>query len=147
MSDDFIPVIESLGYTRREAAFLYLVAVHSGYFVRRQFDYFIDRNKGAIVRNFLAKGQAAGHIEVIEYAPGLAGLSSALPHPLPAAGHSGITASSKEGRRSDSRRPDHARLRSGKRRDGTLPRWPGGEGRVLRSAPETSVESLPECGR
>jgi hypothetical protein len=70
MSDDFIPALESLGYTQREAAFLYLVAVHSGYFLRRQFDYFIDRSKGAIVTNFLAKAQAAEHIEVIEYARG-----------------------------------------------------------------------------
>ena len=70
MSDSFIPALQSLGYTQREAAFLYLVAVHSGHFLRRQFDYFIDRNKGAIVTNFLAKAQAAGHIEVIEYARG-----------------------------------------------------------------------------
>jgi hypothetical protein len=70
MSDGFIPALQSLGYTQREAAFLYLVTVHSGYFVRRQFDYFIDRNKGAIVSNFLAKAQVAGHIEVIEYARG-----------------------------------------------------------------------------
>ena len=37
--------LESLGYTEREAAFLYLVAAHSGYFLRRQFDYFIDRQQ------------------------------------------------------------------------------------------------------
>jgi hypothetical protein len=70
MTTDPIPAIEALGYTPREAAFLYLVAAHSGYFLRRQFDYFIDRMKGAIARNFLAKAQAAGHIEVIEYARG-----------------------------------------------------------------------------
>ena len=70
MSDSFIPALQSLGYTHREAAFLYLVTIHSGYFLRRQFDYFIDRNKGAIVTNFLAKAQAARHIEVIEYARG-----------------------------------------------------------------------------
>lgn len=70
MTIDPIPAIEALGYTPREAAFLYLVAAHSGYFLRRQFDYFIDRTKGAIARNFLAKAQTAGHIEVIEYARG-----------------------------------------------------------------------------
>lgn len=70
MTTDPIPAIEALGYTPREAVFLYLVAAHSGYFLRRQFDYFIDRAKGAIARNFLAKAQAAGHIEVIEYARG-----------------------------------------------------------------------------
>ncbi len=70
MSDSFIPALQSLGYTHREAAFLYLVTIHSGYFLRRQFDYFIRRGKGAIVANFLAKAQAARHIEVIEYVRG-----------------------------------------------------------------------------
>jgi hypothetical protein len=67
---DPIPALQSLGYTDREAAFLYLVAVHSGYFVRRQFDYFIDRNKGSIVVNFLKKATAAGHIEAFDYKQG-----------------------------------------------------------------------------
>ncbi len=64
---DPVPALQSLGYTEREAAFLYLAAVHSGYFLRRQFDYFIDRNKGSIVTNFLKKASAAGHIEVFAY--------------------------------------------------------------------------------
>ena len=46
MTVDPILALESFGYTEREAAFLYLVAVHSGYFLRRQFDYFIDRRNG-----------------------------------------------------------------------------------------------------
>jgi hypothetical protein len=36
-------LLESVGYTEREAAFLYLVAVHSGYFLRRQYSHFIQR--------------------------------------------------------------------------------------------------------
>jgi hypothetical protein len=67
MTVDLILALQSLGYTEREASFLYLVANHSGYFLRRQFDYFIDRNKGAIAQNFLEKGRAAGHLEVIDY--------------------------------------------------------------------------------
>jgi hypothetical protein len=67
MTVDPILALQSLGYTEREASFLYLVAVHSGYFLRRQFDYFIDRNKGAIVHAFLEKARIAGHIEVIDY--------------------------------------------------------------------------------
>jgi hypothetical protein len=47
-----------------------MVAAHSGYFLRRQFDYFIDRNKGSIVTNFLKKASAAGHIEVFDYKQG-----------------------------------------------------------------------------
>ena len=47
MTVDPIIALESLGYTEREAAFLYLVAIHSGYFLRRQFNYFIDRRLGS----------------------------------------------------------------------------------------------------
>lgn len=67
MNVDPVLALESLGYTQREAAFLYLVAVHSGYFLRRQFDYFIDRQKGAIAQHFLEKARVAGHIEIIDY--------------------------------------------------------------------------------
>lgn len=70
MNVDPIVALESRGYTKREAAFLYLVAVHSGYFVRRQFDYFIDRVAGAIAQHFIDKARVAGHIEVIDYGHG-----------------------------------------------------------------------------
>ena len=70
MNVDPVLAFESLGYTQREAAFLYLVAVHSGYFLRRQFDYFIDRQKGAIAQHFLEKARLAGHIEIIDYGQG-----------------------------------------------------------------------------
>jgi hypothetical protein len=66
-SIDVIAALESLGYTSREAPFLYLVAVHSGYFLRRQFDSFINRQQGAISQNFLEKARIAGHIEVLDY--------------------------------------------------------------------------------
>ena len=68
MTVDPIVAIESLGYTGREAAFIYLVAVHSGYFLRRQFDYFIDRNKGSIAMRFLEKARIAGHIQLLDTA-------------------------------------------------------------------------------
>ena len=70
MNVDPILALESLGYTEREAAFLYLVAVHSGHFLRRQFDYFTDRNKGALVMRFLEKARVAGHIEFLDYQQG-----------------------------------------------------------------------------
>jgi hypothetical protein len=70
MTSDPIFALQSLGYTDREAAFLYLVAVHSGYFLRRQFDYFTDRNKGSIVMRFLEKARAARHIESLDYKQG-----------------------------------------------------------------------------
>ncbi|MGA7155381.1 MAG: hypothetical protein WBY53_00960 [Acidobacteriaceae bacterium] len=70
MDTDPIVALRSLGYTERESAFLYLVAVHSGYFLRRQFDYFIDRNKGALVMRFLEKARTAAHIESLDYRQG-----------------------------------------------------------------------------
>jgi len=70
MNIDPILALESLGYTEREAAFLYLVAIHSGHFLRRQFDYFTDRNKGALVMRFLEKARVAGHIEFLDYQQG-----------------------------------------------------------------------------
>ena len=70
MSNDLISALQSLGYAEREAAFLYLVAAHSGYFLRRQFNYFVDRQKGFIAHRFLEKAHEAGHIETIDYGQG-----------------------------------------------------------------------------
>jgi len=70
VANDPIPALESFGYTDREAAFLYLAAAHSGNFLRRQFDYFIDRNKGSISMRFLEKAHLAGHIESLDYKQG-----------------------------------------------------------------------------
>ncbi len=70
MAIDPILALQALGYTDREAAFLYLVAAHSGYFLRRQFDYFVDRHKGSIVMRLLQKARASGHIESLQYKQG-----------------------------------------------------------------------------
>jgi hypothetical protein len=70
MAVDPVIALESLGYTEREAAFLYLVAVHSGYFLRRQFNYFIDRQKGYLAHHFIEKARVCGHIEIIDYGQG-----------------------------------------------------------------------------
>lgn len=67
---DPIPDIERLGYTEREAAFLYLVAAHSDYFLRRQYLRFIARDDGAMVQRFLQKGAEREHLRPIEYATG-----------------------------------------------------------------------------
>lgn len=66
MTADFISALRSLGYTEREASFLYLVAAHSGYFLRRQFNYFADRQKGFLAQRFLEKAHAAGHVQTID---------------------------------------------------------------------------------
>lgn len=62
---DPVPVLESVGYTEREAAFLYLVALHSGYFLRRQYGHFIQRERGAIAAQLLRKAFALGHLQSV----------------------------------------------------------------------------------
>jgi hypothetical protein len=62
---DPIPVMQSAGYTEREAAFLYLAALHSGYFLRRQYLRFIERGRGALAAQFLRRAFTLGHIQSI----------------------------------------------------------------------------------
>jgi hypothetical protein len=67
---DPIPELQKLGYTEREAAFLYLVGIHSGYFLRRQYLSFIEREDGAMVQRFLQKVVELQHVHPVEYATG-----------------------------------------------------------------------------
>ncbi len=67
---DPIPELRKLGYTEREAAFLYLVGIHSGYFLRRQYLAFIEREDGAMVQRFLQKVVELQHVQPVEYAAG-----------------------------------------------------------------------------
>ncbi len=62
---DPIPVLQSVGYTEREAVFLYTVALHSGYFLRRQYIRFIRRGRGALAEQFLRRAGTLGHIQSI----------------------------------------------------------------------------------
>ena len=56
-----IDTIRSFGYTEREARFLEFVALHSGYFLRRQYNQFLGQKRGgtaaAMIKKLLAKGQ------------------------------------------------------------------------------------------
>jgi hypothetical protein len=63
---DPIPMLENAGYTEQEAAFLYLVAVHSGYFLRRQFSRFVRRDRGGLADKFIQKALHLDHLQVIE---------------------------------------------------------------------------------
>jgi len=67
MNSDLISTIQKLGYTLREASFLYLVGSHSGYFLRRQFDTFIERVDGAIATHFLGKAIQLGHVDALNF--------------------------------------------------------------------------------
>lgn len=66
MDYDPIQSLEAVGYVGREASFLYLVAVHSGYFLRRQYHRFTQREGGRMATRFLRKAHRHRHILVIE---------------------------------------------------------------------------------
>src|SRR5258708_215319 len=64
---EHIATIQRFGYTETEAAFLYLVATHSGYFTRRQFLRYAQQSKGCLVHRFTAKTLTQGHATAKEY--------------------------------------------------------------------------------
>jgi hypothetical protein len=68
MTLDYDPIasLESIGYLDREASFLYLAAVHSGYFLRRQYNSFASRDRGTALERLLRKAERHNHIQVIE---------------------------------------------------------------------------------
>jgi hypothetical protein len=70
MSIDPVATLELLGYTEREASFLYLAGIHSGYFLRRQFDSFIARKPGSAAQTFIDKARRLGHVDIIDYGRG-----------------------------------------------------------------------------
>jgi hypothetical protein len=65
--DEDIAAIQTLGYTPDEARFLYLVAVHSGYFVARQFLALTGAPSGKRTANFAAKLESRGQVTWREY--------------------------------------------------------------------------------
>jgi len=64
---DPIPEVARLGYTEREAAFLYLVGRVSGYFLGRQYSAFLNRKPGALVYQLIEKGRAWQHLDMSDY--------------------------------------------------------------------------------
>ena len=67
---DSIDTLSCLGYSEREATFLYVVALYSGYFLRRQFSFAVKRHRGSAAAGFLAKAKRAGHVREIQCEPG-----------------------------------------------------------------------------
>jgi len=63
---DSIDTLSCLGYSEREATFLYAVALYSGYFLRRQFNSSVKRRLGSAAAGFLAKAKRAGHVREIQ---------------------------------------------------------------------------------
>jgi len=55
ITPEYLAALQSYGYTRTEAEFLYLVATHSGYFTQRQFLRFARVEQGGAVSRFTEK--------------------------------------------------------------------------------------------
>jgi hypothetical protein len=64
---EYLAEIKKLGYTETEAAFLYLVATHSGYFTRQQFLVFSAKAKGWCVHRLTSKTLERRHARATEY--------------------------------------------------------------------------------
>jgi hypothetical protein len=64
MNDEAISSLERLGYTSAEARFLELAALHSGYFVRRQFNNFVGCERGGADARFIDKLLRFHHAQV-----------------------------------------------------------------------------------
>jgi hypothetical protein len=65
-SDERIQALEELGYSPREAAFLCLAALHSGFFLRRQYRHFTGADPGRADDQFITKLYNHGHARVID---------------------------------------------------------------------------------
>ena len=66
-AQDRIPALQTLGYDHAEAGFLSIAALHSGYFLRRQFLSFTGGTKGWKDVLLLNKLKANGHCRVTAY--------------------------------------------------------------------------------
>ena len=64
---DQIERIKELGYTEAEARFIYLVAIHSGYFTLRQFLNFTQAKRGKRSNAFAQKLLKHGHATMRDY--------------------------------------------------------------------------------
>lgn len=65
-SPERVDALESLGYTSRQAVFLAAVALHSGYFLRRQFQSFAGY-RGKVEETLLGRAATLGHIRLTTY--------------------------------------------------------------------------------
>jgi hypothetical protein len=63
-NEERICAFESCGYAHRQATFLCAVALHSGYFLRRQYHKFLDQKPGASAERLIQRGLAKGHIRI-----------------------------------------------------------------------------------
>ena len=64
---DAIEIFRRFGYDSNEAAFLTLAAIHSGYFVRRQYADFLGQGRGGNEHRFIEKILQKGHATFTRY--------------------------------------------------------------------------------
>jgi hypothetical protein len=64
---EYLTAIQNLGYTETEAAFLYLVATHSGYFTLRHFESFTQYAKGCLVHRLTTRTIERRHVRSTEF--------------------------------------------------------------------------------
>ncbi|MGC2829487.1 MAG: hypothetical protein WB994_07600 [Candidatus Acidiferrum sp.] len=67
ISQNQIEALTAFGYTQSEARFLYIVAMHSGYFTARQFLTFVDAKRGYRTHSLAQKLITQGHATMREY--------------------------------------------------------------------------------
>jgi hypothetical protein len=67
MSEESMIRLQQYGYTHEEAQFLSLAALHSGYFVRRQFNEFLGQQRGGNAQRFIEKLLRRRHAQCERY--------------------------------------------------------------------------------
>lgn len=67
MLQEGIERLRHYGYSSEEAHFLTLAALHSGYFVRRQFNEFLGQERGGNAQRFIEKLSARRHVQCERY--------------------------------------------------------------------------------
>jgi hypothetical protein len=60
-AENRVAALRRFGYSDQEASFLCLCALHSGYFLRRQFAHFVGKGDGGTVTEFVRRVLAFGH--------------------------------------------------------------------------------------
>jgi hypothetical protein len=63
-NEERIFALQNCGYTHRQATFLCTVALHSGYFLRRQYHKFLGQKPGAGAERLIQRGLANSHIRI-----------------------------------------------------------------------------------
>jgi hypothetical protein len=67
MVEETVDSIGRLGYTQEESEFVMLAAVHSGYFVRRQFSVFLGQRPGGTEARFVEKLIRSGYAQALNH--------------------------------------------------------------------------------